>query len=231
MTNEQALAPYTNGTRSIVASAELRPVLISASAEARILEWSRSQAIRSAHESGHCCVAALVSPQVAITSVTIKGSGTAGWAGRVETTEGEDTEAEFDTPSRLRSLIAVGLGGLESERALFSEPTSGCLGDLEKTAKLANELVSGWASDEHRLTPLNLLRYEIDPPPSLVAERFEMVEDELRRGRQTARDLIAAHKDQVLEFAKLLFQSRRFDGAAVDAALALVGLPVPERRP
>lgn len=222
--SERALAPYTNGSRAIVEGTALRPILATPAAEAHILAWTRDQARKAGHEAGHLAVAALCG--VVSNSISIKS----GWGGKVELSTDEDTESVFETVAEKRSLITIAFAGLESERALFAEPTDGSLSDISKAAKIAAELIACGAVDEFRMTPLKLFGYEIDPPQAFVAEAFELVEDELRAGRARARSLVAANKTAILELSRLVFAARRMDAPAIDAALSMVGLPVPERR-
>jgi ATP-dependent Zn protease len=230
MEDETALTPYTNGSRAIVEGATLIPLLATPGAASHLISWTRTQALKSGHEASHACVAALLEPPygpIATYTVSIKGQ----WSGATTLVAGEDSDPIFSTASALRGKMITLMAGLEGERALFSEPTDGSTSDIDAAADTAAAIISAGLHPESTLVTWHPFGYNHQPPRWLVEERYQLVEKELQWARGEARRIVEAHRDQILGFARILFEKRRMESEAVDAALTAVGIPLVERKP
>lgn len=226
-----AMTPYTNGSRAIVEGSVMVPVLATPAGAAQMVAWTKTQAIKAAHEAAHCVVAAcLPAPfgPIATTEVSIKGR----WSGSTRLATDEDTEVLFESADRKRGRMVVLAAGLEGERALFGVGTDGSSSDYESMAEEAVAILSAGLHPEASLVPLTAFGYGVDAPEWLREERYRIVDKEMRWAREEARSIVAEHKDQILAFARVLFEKRRLvEGEQIDALLASLGLPVPERKP
>lgn len=223
---DDAITHYT----TISEGAGVVPILATPGAASVVRQWTRGQALKAAHEASHAVIAALLEPPlgpIATYEVSIKGQ----WSGKTRLVDGEDTMPSWETASRKRGLMAVAFAGLEGERELFGEATDGSGVDLETASGLAASLISAGLHPEASLVDWQPFGYQISPPRWLVEERYRLAERELRRARDLARELVAAHREQVLGFARILFEKRRMETADIDAALAEVGIAPVERQP
>lgn len=231
MDDDKLLAQYTNGSGAIIDGATLVPLMATPAAEAHLVAWTRTQALKAAHEASHCCVAALLPPScggpIASYEVSIKGQ----WSGSTRLADGEDTQPVHETATHKRGLMVVLLAGLEGERALFDEPTDGSTSDLDAAAEKAAEIITAGLHPEASLVTWTPFGYNVSAPRWLVDERYRLVEKELRWAREQAREIVEAHRGQVLTFARILFERRRMESAAIDEALTVVGIPLAERLP
>lgn len=226
-----ALAPYTSGTQAIVEGSAVVTVQTTPAAASQMVAWSRTQARKAGHESAHCVVAACLEPPfgpIVTTEVSIKGR----WSGVTRLATGEDTEELFESADRKRGRMVVLAAGLEGERALFGHGTDGSAADYESMAEEAVAILSAGLHPEASLVPLAPFGYGIEAPEWLRDERYRLVDKEMRWAREEARRIVAERREAILAFARVLFERRRLvEGEQIDALLASLGLPVPERKP
>ncbi len=197
-----------------------RHVTVSEAAARHLDAWNEGQKLRALHESGHCVVAVTLGLKVKECDIKSRSGGTTMLG------LGEDDEPEYKTSTQQFSEIVVGMAGLAIERLILGESTTGCESDIDHATSLAKARFDGALAPGWPVVSVAALYGEV--PESLFETRAAAIIETVAKAHERADELVAEHRDQILEFARLLYSARRLADDALIAALESVGLkPVP----
>jgi cell division protease FtsH len=186
------------------------------------------------HEAGHALVGFILPNADPPYKVSIISRGMAGGFTRFIPEE----DRHFHTRSQLLDRLAALLGGLVAEELVFSEASTGPSDDLEKATRIARQMVTHWGMSE-RLGPrtfgrkeeMVFLGREISEQRNYSEKVAEEIDEEVRqiidRAYQTAKNLIADHRDRLDTVVKSLLEEETIEGDALTAVLS--GGDVPPR--
>jgi len=197
-------------------------------AERKSLSMSEHERITCAyHESGHAVVAALLPHADPLHKVTIIPRGRA-LGVTMQLPEGD---RHTHTREFLEAQIAILMGGRVAEELFLRQMTSGAGNDIERATEIARRMVC-----EFGMSSLGPLAYRTPGNPwetdrgagisEATAQRVdEQVRDLVMRGYETARQLVAGHRQAVKAMAEELLQVESLDADGIRAVIAASSAP------
>ena len=197
-----------------------REITVSEAAARHLDAWNEGQKMRSLHESAHCVIAVTLGLKVKECDIKSRSGG------MTMLGTGEDDEPEYATATQHFAQIVVAMAGLAIERLVLGENTTGCESDVEQATGLAKAHFDGALGAGWPIISVSSLYNEI--PDSLLETRTAAMIETIAKAHARADELVAQYKDQIVEFARLLYSARRLADDGLIAALRSVGLnPVP----
>jgi cell division protease FtsH len=177
------------------------------------------------HESGHAVVAALLPNADPLHKVTIIPRG------RALGVTMQLPEGDRYTYSReyLEAQIAILMGGRIAEELFLRQMTSGAGNDIERATEIARRMVCEFGMST--LGPLAFRKASAwdDNSAGMSEATAERVDDEVRRfvmsGYETARQIVAKHRNAVRAMAEELLQVESLDADAVKGIIASASTP------
>ena len=179
------------------------------------------------HEAGHALLAELCGRRVNVASI-LRRSDALGLVSHVDS-----EERHLHTPEQAMQLIRIALGGMVAEELELGEASSGITADLAAATTIAAQLVGAMGAGGSRLS---LEAAHVPGAANLVAK---VLADEASRAaaerivddaEQSARALVAQHRDALLAIADALHERDELSGdelrAIVVAHLAGAVAPV-----
>jgi cell division protease FtsH len=197
-------------------------------AERKSLSMSEHERITCAyHESGHAVVAALLPHADPLHKVTIIPRGRA-LGVTMQLPEGD---RHTHTREFLEAQIAILMGGRVAEELFLRQMTSGAGNDIERATEIARRMVC-----EFGMSSLGPLAYrtpgnpwETDRGVGISEATAQRVDDQVRdlvmRGYETARQLVATHRQSVKAMAEELLEVESLDAEGIKAIIAASALP------
>ena len=191
--------------------------------------------ITAFHEAGHTLVARLLPNTDPVHKVTIIPRGMAlGLTQQLPVDERHTYAREY-----LVDRIAVMYGGRAAEELEFDRMTTGAGNDIEQATEMARKMVCEWGMSE-KLGPLAFGRNEEQPflgrdfggQKDYSEATAREIDAEIRelciQGAETARSLLASHRETLDRMAEALLEREVLDGKEID--LLMAGEPLPPLR-
>jgi cell division protease FtsH len=175
------------------------------------------------HESGHAVVAALLPNADPLHKVTIIPRGRALGV----TMQLPESDRYTHTRDYLEAQIAILMGGRIAEELFLRQMTSGAGNDIERATDIARRMVC-----EFGMSSLGPLAYQQpghawdapDRGAGISEATAERVDEEVRQfvmtGYETARQIVAKHRESVRAMAEELLQVESLDADAIKAIIA-----------
>jgi cell division protease FtsH len=191
--------------------------------ERRSLAMTEHERVTCAyHESGHAVVAALLPDADPLHKVTIVPRGRA-LGVTMQLPEGD---RHTHTREFLEAQIAILMGGRVAEELFLRQMTSGAGNDIERATEIARRMVC-----EFGMSSLGPLAYRTPGNPwetergvGISEATARRVDDEVRglvmSGYETARQLVAKHRDAVRAMAEQLLQVESLDADGIKAIMS-----------
>lgn len=182
-------------------------------------------ALKGVHEAGHTVVAGVLGIRVKSADVGIRHGG--------ETTLAleDETDVAFRTATQMKDLVVIMLAGMEAERHFLGEPTDGSSGDLlEATNQCLAIVGAGMEPAAPAMSHRAFGAYSSLPHPNWMVDQIaKAVDERMKQSRERSAELVTAHADQILSFARLLVgaPSRRLSDDKLDDAMASIGIELP----
>jgi cell division protease FtsH len=229
LVNEAALFAVRSG-RQIVTDSDFDQARdkVLMGAERKSLTMSDHERVTCAyHESGHAVVAALLPHADPLHKVTIIPRGRA-FGVTMQLPEGD---RHTHTREFLEAQIAILMGGRVAEELFLRQMTSGAGNDIERATEIARRMVC-----EFGMSALGPLAYrtpgnpwETDKGAGISEATAQRVDDQVRdlvmRGYETARQVVANHRESVRAMAEELLQVESLDADAIKAIIASSAAP------
>jgi cell division protease FtsH len=229
LVNEAALFAVRCG-RQIVTDADFDQARdkVLMGAERKSLTMSDHERVTCAyHESGHAVVAALLPHADPLHKVTIIPRGRA-LGVTMQLPEGD---RHTHTREFLEAQIAILMGGRVAEELFLRQMTSGAGNDIERATDIARRMVC-----EFGMSALGPLAYRTPGNPwetdkgagisEATAQRVdESVRDLVMRGYETARQVVATHRESVRAMAEELLEVESLDADGIKAIIAASAAP------
>jgi cell division protease FtsH len=229
LVNEAALFAVRCG-RQIVTDADFDQARdkVLMGAERKSLTMSDHERVTCAyHESGHAVVAALLPHADPLHKVTIIPRGRA-LGVTMQLPEGD---RHTQTREFLEAQIAILMGGRVAEELFLRQMTSGAGNDIERATDIARRMVC-----EFGMSALGPLAYRTPGNPwetdkgagisEATAQRVdESVRDLVMRGYETARQVVATHRESVRAMAEELLEVESLDADGIKAIIAASAAP------
>jgi cell division protease FtsH len=173
------------------------------------------------HEAGHALVAALLPKADPLHKVTIIPRGRAMGV----TMQLPEADRHTYTKEFLETQVAVLMGGRVAEELFMNHMTSGASNDIERATDIAQHMVCEWGMSD--LGPLAFRKpgnsYDADRPHAVSEATAQRVDDEIRglvmKGYETARQLVARHRNAVAALAEELLDVESLDAEGVRAII------------
>ena len=221
-----AMADFEEAKDKVMLGAERKSMIMSA----------EDKKVAAFHEAGHALVAKLLPGAQPIHKATIIPRGQA--MGMVAFLPDERHSV---TETRLRALLATGLGGCVSESLIFGERTTGAQGDYKQVASLARSMICDWGMNKE-LGPLSFgsdgeevfLGKEFGRPRNFSEQTARAIDREIRdlvlAAEQTAVDLLNENQDKLHSLAQALLKHEVLDDGEIDLVLAgeTLARPLPQ---
>jgi cell division protease FtsH len=226
--NEAALLTARSGHREITME-ELEEgimrVIAGPEKKSRVMS-EKERLVTAYHELGHAIVGHTLPNTDPVHKVSIISRGQA-----LGYTISLPTEDKFlTTRAELTDTMAMTLGGRAAEETIFGEITTGASNDLEKVTETAKQMVMRFGMSE-RLGPrvfghdrsMPFLGREFSAEPDYSDEIAREIDDEIRRiveeAHQTAKDILAEHREQLDSISKILLERETIDAEAFEKLL------------
>ena len=178
------------------------------------------------HESGHALVGHVLENSDPIHKISIVSRGQAlGYTMQVP-----EEDHFLETRDGMLDQIAVLLAGRAAEELFCDDVTTGASNDLERATKLARTMVTRYGMSEklgaqvfgeaqHEV----FLGRDYADHQDYSAETAKRIDDEveriMREGRERARAVLGARRDQMDTMARVLLEQETVEGDEVDALL------------
>src|ERR1700720_2585222 len=239
--NEAAILAARNNKKAI-GQVELEEaiarVIAGPERKSRMITASEKNVIAS-HEIGHALVAKSLPNADPVHKVSIISRGMAlGWTMQLPT-----EDRYLVSRSELNDDMAVILGGRVAEELIFGDITSGASDDIGKATKLARRMVTEWGMSE-KLGPLTFghkeelvfLGRDLGEQRNYSEEVAAVIDEEIRsivnHGYQTAKVILTAQREKLIQLAEYLKTEETIEGWQMDAVINSPDgklPPVPER--
>jgi cell division protease FtsH len=193
-------------------------------AERKSLTMSEHERITCAyHESGHAVVAALLPTADPLHKVTIIPRGRALGV----TMQLPEADRHTHTRDFLDAQIAILMGGRVAEELFLRQMTSGAGNDIERATDIARRMVCEFGMSA-ALGPLAYRTpgnpWETDKGVGISEATAQRVDEEVHelvmRGYETARQIIAKHRNAVRAMAEELLVVESLDAEGIKAVIA-----------
>jgi cell division protease FtsH len=135
------------------------------------------------------------------------------------------------TRSQFQDALAAILGGMVAEELVFGEMSTGPQDDLERTTKIARQMVTQWGMSE-RMGPrtfgkreeMVFLGREISEQRNYSEKVAEEIDEEVRRivdeAYQSARKVLVENRAKLDQIAKHLIEVETIEGEALETLFA-----------
>ena len=185
------------------------------------------QQVLAYHEAGHALVMKMLPQCDPVHKVSIVARGLAG--GYTMSLPDEDSHLEHR--NKFKADMAALLGGRAAEEITFHDVTTGASNDLERTTTLARAMVTQYGMSDG-LGPVTFgekeelifLGRHIGEQRNYSEEIARQIDREVRKlveeAHDTARQVILAHRDKLVEIAERLKREETLDAAAFNAMFA-----------
>ena len=186
----------------------------------------RERRVIAYHESGHALVGHVLENSDPIHKISIVSRGQAlGYTMQVP-----EEDHFLETRDGMLDQIAVLLAGRAAEELFCDDVTTGASNDLERATKLARTMVTRYGMSEklgaqvfgeaqHEV----FLGRDYADHQDYSAETAKRIDDEveriMREGRERARTVLGARRDQMDTMARVLLEQETVEGDEVDALL------------
>jgi cell division protease FtsH len=179
------------------------------------------------HEAGHALVMQMLPNCDRLHKVSIVARGMAGGY----TIALPEEDRHLHRRAKFMDELAGLLGGRAAEEVVFDEVTTGASNDLERATKLARAMVTQYGMSE-KLGPLTFgekeelvfLGKEIGEQRNYSEEVAREIDSEVRRiieeAHTTAKRVLTAHKEKLVELAHRLIKEETLDEAALNTFFA-----------
>ena len=174
------------------------------------------------HETGHALVAMYIPEADPVHKVSIIPRGRA-----MGVTMYLPTEEKYnETKDGLNIKICTLLGGRVAEELIFDSITSGASNDLERVTLIARKMVCEWGMSD-KLGPLAFgekegevfLGRDFGHVKNYSEATAMIIDDEIQRiveeNHERTRDILAEHKDALIEVAEALLERENMDGSEI----------------
>ncbi len=184
------------------------------------------------HEAGHALVGYILPNADPPYKISIVSRGMAGGFTRFLPEE----DRHLYSRSQFHDMLAATLGGLVAEEMVFGESTTGPQDDLDKTTRLARQMVTQWGMSE-RLGPrtfgrkeeLVFLGREISEQRNYSEKVAEEIDEEVRqiidKAYHTAKKILTENREKLDSIVGVLLEEETIEGEALAAVLSGTGLP------
>ncbi|MBI2426940.1 MAG: hypothetical protein HYV34_03750, partial [Candidatus Kerfeldbacteria bacterium] len=200
----------------------------------------REKKITAYHEAGHALVAHILPHADPVHKISIISRGRAGGY----TLKLPEEDKHIHSKREFEADIAVGLGGMVSEKLIFDEVTTGPSNDLQNATKLARQLVTKYGMSD-KLGPrtfndreeLPFLGREIAEQRNYGEKIADLIDSEvskfLEKGYTTAEDVISKQREKLDLIANRLMAKETIEREEFEALMAGKNLPPlePPREP
>ena len=180
------------------------------------------------HEAGHALVASFVPNSDPVHKITIVGRGLAGGYTMILPEE----DRYVMTKSRLEDQLSWMLGGRAAEEIVFNEVSTGAQNDLERTTKLARQMITEYGMSE-RLGPLTFgrrheeqifLGRDISRERNYSEEVAAVIDEEVRRlvdnAHERAINILTEHRTELDAVAEALIERETLNREDYEEILA-----------
>jgi cell division protease FtsH len=186
----------------------------------------REREIIAYHEAGHALVGHVLPKADPPYKISIVSRGMAGGFTRFLPEE----DRHLYSKSQFEDMLAATLGGMVAEELVFDEATTGPQDDLDRTTRLARQMVTQWGMSE-RLGPrtfgrkeeMIFLGREISEQRNYSEKVAEEIDDEVRRivdrAYETSRKVLTENRDKLEDVVKVLLEEETIEGEALQAIL------------
>jgi cell division protease FtsH len=174
------------------------------------------------HETGHALVAMYIPEADPVHKVSIIPRGRA-----MGVTMYLPAEEKYnETKDGLNIKICTLLGGRVAEELIFDSITSGASNDLERVTLIARKMVCEWGMSD-KLGPLAFgekegevfLGRDFGHVKNYSEATAMVIDDEIQRiveeNHERTRDILAEHKDALIEVAEALLERENMDGSEI----------------
>ncbi len=194
--------------------------------KSRVITDEEKQVI-AYHEAGHALVMKMLSECDPVHKVSIVARGLA--SGYTMALPDEDRHLEHR--NKFKADMAALLGGRAAEEITFHDITTGASNDLLRTTNLARAMVTQYGMSDG-LGPITFgekeelifLGRQIGEQRNYSEEIARQIDREVRKlveeAYDTARQVILAHRDKLVEIAERLTREETIDAAAFNAMFA-----------
>jgi cell division protease FtsH len=195
----------------------------------------RERQIIAYHEAGHALVGYLLPNADPPYKISIVSRGMAGGFTRFL----PDEDRHLHSRSQLHDMLAATLGGLVAEEMVFGENTTGPQDDLERTTRLARQMVTQWGMSERmgprtfgRKEELVFLGREISEQRNYSEKVAEEIDEEVRqiidKAYHTAKRLLGENRDKLDNIVTAVLEEETLEGETLKAVLSGVAKPKPK---
>jgi cell division protease FtsH len=227
--NEAALlAARTNKDKISMPDCEeaIDRVIVGPERKSRIIS-DKEKKITAYHEAGHALVAKLLPDADPVRKVTILPRGMA--LGLTWHMPSEDKYTK--SRKELQAEITVLLGGRVSEEIVFSEISTGAANDIERSTKIARDMVTKFGMSQ-KLGPLTygkhhenvFLGRDIMEDRNYSDDVGNQIDQEVRGLVETsyskAREILTANRDRIEQIVEVLLDKEVLEGEELDSMMA-----------
>ncbi len=187
----------------------------------------REREIIAYHEAGHALVGHVLPKADPPYKISIVSRGMAGGFTRFLPEE----DRHLYSKSQFEEMLAATLGGMVAEELVFGEATTGPQDDLDRTTRLARQMVTQWGMSDHlgprtfgRKEEMVFLGREISEQRNYSEKVAEKIDDEVRgivdRAYETSRKVLTENRDKLENVVKVLLEEETIEGEALQAILS-----------
>ena len=229
MVNEAALLASRKGKNEIgmeEMEAAIDRVIAGPERKSRLISEKEKEII-AYHESGHALVAKLLPNCDPVHKISIipRGNATLGYTLQLPT-----QDRYLISKAELMDRLAVLLGGRVAEDIIFKDVTTGSQNDLERTTKIARQMVTEFGMSED-LGPITLGRKEhqiflgrdISEQRDYSEEIANKIDKEVKKiieiAYNKAKDILIKNKSKLKKIARNLVERESLDGKELDDLL------------
>ena len=228
LVNEAAILAARRGKKKIMMAEfdeAVDRVIAGPERKSRVISQKEREII-AYHEAGHALVGHLLPNADPPYKISIVSRGMAGGFTRFLPEE----DRHLYSRSQFNDMLAATLGGLVSEELVFGEMTTGPQDDLERTTRLARQMVTQWGMSE-RLGPrtfgrkeeLVFLGREISEQRNYSEKVAEEIDEEVRqiidRAYHTAKRLLTEGRGKLDQIVNALLEVETIEGEALTVIL------------
>jgi cell division protease FtsH len=211
-----SMAEFNEAVDRVIAGPERKSRVIS----------KKEREIIAYHEAGHALVGYLLPGADPPYKISIISRGMAGGFTRFLPEE----DRHLYSRSQFRDMISATLGGLLAEELVFGEMTTGPQDDLQRSTRLARQMVTQWGMSE-RLGPrtfgrkeeMVFLGREISEQRDYSEKVAEEIDEEVRqivdRSYHTAKTLLTDNRDKLEAIVNALREHETIEGEVLQAVL------------
>ena len=174
------------------------------------------------HESGHAIIGLFLDGGQVVQKVTIIPRGQAGGYNLMTPRE----EKMMNTKNDLLASITSYMGGRTAEEMFFDDVTTGASNDIERATNLAKDMVTLYGMSD--LGPIKynsgsenvFLGRDYNSPNNVSGQVAFEIDEEVRKivnsCHKKARDIIEAHRDELVKIAEALIEHETLTSEQID---------------